>query len=461
MSIKTAKKILCIALATLTALTMAACGGSTENPTKDSNKTGGNSDNNTSEVLYIEPDSTIGYNGKDYADYNPYEGIEKYKGQKIKFATWIDHTTTEAASVIKSFEKKYGIDVELVYCSQDGYVKELQALIAGGNAPDIFVDNADFPFTLQIAQEFSVTGVDLNEPIWSQPVIHAHSVGNKVYAVNTMNSVWHSCVGVIYNRELMESNGIKTPAEYKAENNWTWETMKNCMAQVNALGKDYHGGVIADPIKLIGSMGVGVVDYDYKTGTFTNTMQDSRVVKANQFVAELNKEGLLTENSSFTQGKTGMVITDAYGIKTTGYYSAMDGLDLAFIDTPDADANTKAVKNGLLRAYGIVNGAKNAEAAGMFLRYFLDPANYDMKETFVSTDTAKSYYDILGQMYHGGEDSVFYDYAGVAKIIGRSIWTWVNPHGLDPSQVAAKLASYNNEVDSAVKKANELVNKMK
>ena len=157
---------------------LAACGGGKENPNKPASsgdKSGADSD---SSITYFSPTSTIGANGKDYADYDPYADIEKYRGKTVKFATWIDHTATEGAVPIASFEEKYGIKVELVYCSQSNYLSELLALIESGNSPDIFVENGDFPATLQVAQDFSCTGIDLNEPIWSQQYIKANRVGS-------------------------------------------------------------------------------------------------------------------------------------------------------------------------------------------------------------------------------------------------------------------------------------------
>ena len=43
-------------------------------------------------------------------DYNPYENIpESSLGKTVRFATWIDHTTTEGAVPLKNFEKDTGL----------------------------------------------------------------------------------------------------------------------------------------------------------------------------------------------------------------------------------------------------------------------------------------------------------------------------------------------------------------
>lgn len=454
-------KTLCMLLAVFVAITVSACGEQPTNPTKnDSSET---NKTNTSSIKWNEIDSYIGENGKDYSNYNPYEGIEEFKGTKVKFATWIDHSQTEGAVPIQSFKEKYDIDIELVYCSQDKYVEEILALIAAGNSPDIFVENQTFPVTLQIAQEISVSGLDLDEPIWDKQVIKACTVGEKRYAVNTVNGPWCGAGIVIFNKELMEANGIKTPEEYYKEGNWTWDTMTEVMQQVDKLGDDYYGGTIPDVVELYRSLGADIFSYDSAKGEFSNTLTNENVVKAFQYVANGWKSGLLTEEAKFETGKVGLVVKSLYGLKKTGYYRNMDALDLGFTYLPDPDENTKASISGNLRAYGIVKGSKNPVAAGMFIRYFLDSANYDLENTFISEEAGNFFYEVLGKMNSQSEtNNRTFDYSGVAGMIGESVWSWTYPAQIcDPAQCAATLATKNNNCTAAVNKANELLSTMK
>lgn len=458
---KTLERVICLALAVIMALAVAACGEDVGNPTKKKNQQ--SSASSQTAVKPIELDSLVGENGKDYNGYNPYEGIEKYKGTKVKFATWIDHSQTEGAVPIKVFKDKYGIDVELVYCSQDKYVEEILALIAAGNAPDIFVENQTFPVTLQIAQEISASGLDLSEPIWDKQIMKACTVGNKCYAVNTVNGPWNGAGIVIYNKELMEANGIKTPSEYYDEGNWTWDTMTEVMKQVDKLGSDYYGGSIPDCVELYSSLGADVFSYDSTKGTFANTLTNDGVVKAFQYVAQGWKSKLLTEQEKFITGKVGLIVKSTYGLKRTGYYRDMDPLDLGFTYLPDFDKNTKAKIGGALRGYGIVKGSKNPVAAGMFLRFFLDSANYDLDNAFISEEAGNFYYEVIDKMYKNSktENRTFY-YAGVAGMTGESVWSWTYPAQIcDPAQCSATLATKSNNCTAAVNKANELLAKMK
>ncbi len=457
------KRVLSIAMALVMVMAIAGCGEEQSNPYKDKeNPNSGNTGSSQTEIKYNVPLSTIGPNGKDYADYDPYADAKKYEGTTVKFATWINHQNTEGAKPINDFKEKYGINVELVYCSQNKYVEELLALISAGNSPDVYVDGGMFPFTLQVAEDFAVSGVDLNEPIWSRASLNSTTVGNKVYSVNTINSVWAGTKICVYNRELMESNGIKTPSEYYEDGNWTWETMKKVMMQVDALGDDYHGGTL-DIMDVIGPMGCDLVNYDYKNAKFTSNITNPELAKAMSLVQDLSKDNLLTSGADFELGRVGIIIEDPYAIKRTGYFKSMDGLDLGVTYVPDWDANKKSIFASNIRGYGIIKGSKNPKAAGMFIRYFLDAANYDLNDTFISDDAANFFFEMSSKVEASAAESpVLFNYGGIAMVSGQSAWTWVQPvYGVDPSQVAATLASQKNLVDNAIAKSNELIAKYK
>lgn len=448
-------RVVMVLLALMIAVTACGCGGTTGKPTSSGDKDNGDNTTQSDEIRYYVPESTIGANGKDYKDYDPYSTAKDYEGTTVKFATWIDHTGTEGNKPIQSFIDKYGIKVELVYCSQDNYAAELSALIAAGNSPDVYVENGNFPTLINIAQDFSITGVDLNEPIWSQKYINACSINNHVYAVNTVNTPWASGNIVVYNRELMESNGVKTPAEYIEEDNWTWETLKECAKQVNALGSNYKG-IYYETNCMLASVGATSIKYDYKKSKFVNNVNDPNLSKALQLLSEMRSENLVGTQSAFVDGLVGISIKPDYGLKRTGYYRNMDALDLGVALMPAFDKNTPVKPSAMLRGYGIIKGAKNPKAAGLFIRYFLDPSNYDLDEAFISDEAIKYYFENLKFINESEEDITFYIY-GPNQLIGSWYGALQGDNISSPDQVSTELASLVNKVQSAVDKANETI----
>ena len=61
-------------------------------------------------------------------EHNPYNVPEELKGTTVKFATWIDHNTTEAKYPMSTFEKVTGIKVEWVDIPSETYVDKLASL---------------------------------------------------------------------------------------------------------------------------------------------------------------------------------------------------------------------------------------------------------------------------------------------------------------------------------------------
>ena len=260
----------------------------------------------------------------------------------------------------------------------------------------------------------------------------------------------------------MEENGIKTPSEYYEEGNWTWETMTTVMQQVDSLGSEYKGGVLSEHYAFLTSAGALPVTYDPDAGKFIKNTGSDGYANALKFIATLRKSGLDTGGGEdFNGGKIGIVVKDAYGLKKTGYYRKMDALDIGFVPMPAVDANTPAKPGYHMRNYGIVKGAKNPQAAGLFLRYFLDPANYDLENTFISNEAGQFYFDLIKANYESGEDYNI-AYFGVGTVVGYKGRNFgYVPNYQDPAQISTFIASEDNLIQNAVNKSNELVAQLK
>lgn len=409
--------------------------------------------NNNTKISMMDV-GTKGANGKDYSNYNPYSGIEKFKGTTVKFATWIDHSQDDMATGIENFEKKYSIKIETVYCTQNNYIQEVMALIQAGKAPDIVVENGFFPGTVQIAQPIENSGIDTNEPFWDQDVIKALSVNGKNYFVNSVNSYVQPFGICVFNKDLLQSNGIKTPAEYYKEGKWTFENMKKIMQQVSALGADYGGGDVATGGQVLGAAGATCATYD--GAKFTNTLTSTSMVDALKFVRQLDQEKLNVDQKKFIEGKAGLLLTDTYSLKQSGYLRAMDGDLLGYTYLPVAKQGAKEyVSNFFLRGYGIAKSATNAKAAGYFLRYILDSDNIDLLgDAFWNIEAAQFFYDAVK---HNKGLTKCNDYGyGIAEYSG-TWWAYWTQGSDDPNQVSVVLQSHYDEAQKCIDKANKLL----
>ena len=400
---------------------------------------------------------TVGANGKDYSNYNPYEGIEKYKGTTVKFATWMDPSKDIYSNVSKDFYEKYGIKLEYVYCSQDAYAQEVLSLIAANNAPDIIFENDFFPSSLQLVQPITVSGIDLNAPNWDQNTIKALSYNGKCYFVNAINSpdVMSSAI-TVFNKDLLESNGIKTPEEYYKEGKWTISNLKKICQQVCALGSEYKGAYFDSTYSPV-VFGGSLVSFDGKK--FTNTYLSKKFTSAMKFKAEMTQLNYAyTDSADFTSGKGAIMITDNSPLKVTGYTRNMDPDSLGYTYLPKADDNSTQVFASMTRGYGISKGSKNPVAAGYAICYMTDGNNFNLKDVFVNKDAAAFNYNLVSNV-NKGKMVVCYE-GGVAKVTGTWAGYWRDVPA-NPDQVEVFMQSQNNKVQNAIDKSNELLGKTK
>jgi len=386
---------------------------------------------------------------------------EKYRGTKVVLATWRDPNVDEDGPVIKAFKKKYGIDVEIDTIGQGVYVNTVASRIAAGNAPDIYFCTATFPSGLQCLQPIDAAELDLSDPIWDKSMLEISKVNGKSYLVNTVGNIWNEITCVFYNKKIFRDNNITTPEEYYKAGKWTFETFEKAMRDVKAASKDYTGAYI-DYNALLATTNSQY--WKWSGGKFTNGV-DERFADVTRYVATWTKDGLIrglsqSYTADFKNGKCGMALCEAWGLKRTGYWRNMNFEDIGFTYVPDFDSKTKATVSGCYRGWGICKGAKNPVAAGVFLRYYLDVNNYDTASAFITPEAESFFFkltssgNIKNKAYYfvGGSD-------GLATATSHKKIAQIAVG--DPGQVKSSLDALKNTINSDVKDLNSFIAKQK
>ena len=452
------KRALCLVFAMcMLVLALTACGGGDKDTTSSQVSTGG-SNADDSEVVANKPS---GVEGTEWENFDPYATIsDSIKGTTVRFATWIDHTQTEGAVPLANFEADTGLKVSLYTVPQSGYVSTLMTKMASGDIPDVFVNNegdGNFPMTIQIASPINkVSTVNLQEPIWDQTMLASGTIDGNVYLVNTIGTPWSGSNMVFYNKVLFEENGFKTPEEYYEEGTWTWDNLLKCAKDIKALGADYKG-IHLESDMLIDSLGTGFIKYDSKTGTFSSGINDKALLEGYQWYADAKEQNLLDGSiAAFTQNKCGLVIRGPYGLKNTGYFKDMNPEDVGFTYLPSMEEGEKGLISSIYRMYGIIDKAPNADAAGYFIRYWLDPDNYDLGNTFLTNAAGNFYYQLTNT---SAEQKYFnYEKACMVLIGDNAVNTLYKPvRSANSAGVKTAIDSVANKVDQAVAKANEII----
>lgn len=425
--------------------------GEQNDNTQNNNTQNSNAQNGTTENK--KPSTT----GSDFD-----KKAEKFRGTKVVLATWRDPNVDEDGPVIKNFEKKYGIDVEIDTINQGVYVNTVASRIASGDAPDIYFCTATFPSGLQCLQPIDVAELDLTDPIWDQTMLEKSKINGKSYLVNTVGNIWNEITTLFYNKKIFRENNITTPEEYYNAGNWTFETFEKAMRDVKAASKDYVGAYI-DFNALIGSQNCAY--WKWENGKFSNGVDE----KFGDVVTKLStwhNDGLIRKigdqslTADFKNGKCGMAIIDAWGLKRTGYWRNMNFEDIGFTYVPDMSKSQKAVATGIYRGWGICKDAKNPVAAGVFLRYYLDVNNYDTGSAFI-TPEAESFFFKLTSSKSIADKNYFFIGGSDGLPTATSHKKIIQAANDNPDQVKGALSALKNTIDSDINDLNNYIAKQK
>lgn len=392
----------------------------------------------------------------------PYNVPSKLKGTTVTFATWMDHTKTEGAHAWKTFEEQTGIKIKWVNIPQSEYVPKLAAMMASQQSPDVFVENNEFfPQTLEIAQPLNkISTIDINDPIWDQSVIKASTYGKNFYFINTKYSIWNGGDSVYYNKKAFEDNGLLTPQDYIDAGQWTMDNLIKVMTEFKALNSSYTGGHVV-PSYLTSALGSSIV-YQ-KNGKFVSGINDSAFTEGFRIYNKMKEAKLLggTEKG-FMDGTCGIYIVGTMGLKRAGVFAKMDPDNLGVAPIPSIDGKSTPYTSAIFRSYGICRGAKNPEGAAYFLRYFLDPFNYDYDTVFMNEELRDYFVNNISGI---SADKKFFDYSGCSAVMfGYATLernTWRNAlANAEPAQFNVELQKISNEVNAAVKKCNQIIDKV-
>ena len=325
--------------------------------------------------------------------------MAKLKGQTVTMMMWRELNVSEK-KVLENFQKATGFNVKYSVVNQKEYMTKVAAEIAGKSGLDIcaiqsggmsILTSDTYPSSFPVGTYatmqpfFEVTGQDQNESVWAKSWMDPYKLNDKYYGVAIAGG-WHTLSTVVYyNVDLFEENGITTPRELWKAGNWNWDTFMDAAKQISDIDDYYYGYAGRDSYAYMLSAGCDYVGYNGKK--FTNTSEDAKLKKAWEFSNEMMNSGaqFKPDGSSnfpqlFLEGKFGMYGEGSYCMLDIGMlgdyaYNKKDvdfEIDAVPFPSPKGETAT-AIHRGNL--FGIAKNAKNPVAAGVFLRFWLDPKN--------------------------------------------------------------------------------------
>ncbi len=389
-------------------------------------------------------------------------GGEDIAGKTIKFISTIDPAVDESGPVVESFEKEYGVTVEIIPSGLDEHAQKCMGLIAAGNSPDVARSNGDFPLCLGYLQSLDAAKLDYSDPIWDQNMFKMTTFDGSPYLCSTVCNIWSEIDIVMYSKSLLKRANTYTPEEYDAMGKWTWDAFFE-------IGKACQ--------KVTGEPGAAINSYEcffHAAGGSVYKIQDGKIISGidsnstsiMQKYATARKAGYLMTGKSVTaglmEGEIGITTLHAWSLKKTGDMKNAKWDDLGFYYLPyyDEAAAKTGVRpmTGFFRGWGLVRGANEPVAAGLFLREYLDVNNYDVGGTYITPEAETFFFNVTSHNYENYNPYLTY-------IDLNSLVTGVKANSeiysamwLDPSQINTQIAAVKSAVDKGVKNMNDFIN---
>lgn len=375
---------------------------------------------------------------------------EEYRGTTVVFVTWKDPKLAEDGPVIDAFEKKYGINVEIQLVDQEKYLSQISASIASGQQGDIFFENGTFPGSLSVMQPLDNAMLNLNDPIWNKSTLEASKIGGHSYLVDTISNIWSEVDICVYNKKIFADNNLTTPEELYKAGKWTFENFRLLAQQVSALGKDYIGAEINSETAL-GAAQVGF--FSYKNEKMSVSVND-KLYEVMRFLAQMKADGIAQiGHRAFNDGKIGMGLTNAFALKKSGYFTSINPDHVGVTYLPVWKEGDKNVPTGIYRGWGLIKGAKNPVAAGIFLREYLDINNYDVSNSFLTDECADFFFQVTGV-----SSDIFYYYGNsMVKSTGLGTEFADRWSTTSPDQIRTYIEGQLNVMNEMSAKANEII----
>lgn len=467
---KTCKRLLALAIALSSVLTVTGCGKADES-------------SSSSHVDQVEVQDT-----------SLVDSMDEELTEEDRTIRWmgtydLNPTGNSETSVEMSLFQEKGGKVEWIRVTDSAKFDKLAAAITSQqNVPDIFkYEWMAFPcqVTKNMYQPIDSI-VDFESDIWSDVKQGAdkfvlngeHYVAPISYSVGVL---------MMYDKDVIDAEGLDDPYELYLEDNWNWDTWR-------AIMDDYVAGSTAD-VKRYGVAGwfapqviqqTGETLVKYEDGVFKSNLLNPDIERAETFIYDLTKDGLVysdwVDNAKTCLGSMDNILFYVMGTwAMTGNNGPEEGDNWAVVPIP-ADPNTNAkITTSDMTAYMWVAGSEKDQAVKTWMECAHIAATKEEykeagKQKFLidNPQWTEEMYDVIQDTSSSNYEHVF-DYAyGISALLSddnssedgscvtRKLYEYVTKTDADGTQYtwSELRSSYSTVMDDELNKINATISAM-
>lgn len=391
-----------------------------------------------------------------------------FEGVTLKRILWYEPSKSEE-ELKKKFEKRTGATIVDEVVDYQNYNTKIASSIAANDPYDIgYIYGAFFPTQIiagmyqPINKEYLAAEYMLNKSSsetiakggFDLEKMDFYKWNNNYYG---FSSYWDVDMMVLYYRtDLFKESGLKTPNEYVKEGNWNLDTFYEVASQLTnprtgIYGYSAGGENTRSYGEFVSAFGTQIVVYD-SNGVPSQNLGYSKILDGLNFIKKMTTgaTSVINAEASFRKGTAAMAIDGLYEASKMMNDSNVpkvvkNNWDIAPI--PLAKGNEGgAYPTDWLKAIGVVNGSKNAEAVSAFALHMTQGKGDNTWEEYLDDEQIKRitpYYSNINYANYAygtlGEEYV----QMIAKIIG----------GDDVSQLISEYkTSFKAQIDKIINK---------
>lgn len=430
------KKVLCLALAVLFALSVAACGGSGDikNNKKTSGKTSGKTDDRvTSGGVKVEVE--------DEKVLETELATKDYKNKSFIFYYWYQYGDIVDRKVTE-FNKQHNANVKVQVIS-GSFQENIAKSIASGTPYDLIANHAlNFPQSIF---------ADLYEPLEgyiddldyfdsakpdnggiSKTVNEAFQWKGKLYACGSAKSVYQEVL--YYNKLKFQNAGLEDPYELWKNGKWTWEKFVSMGENVTDLANNI-GFLSAVDITMWWTV-CGIAPVSRSGDTFKENLGSQEIITATQNYANLfygdNPISVAkTGTTAFDSGKAYTMIaqTDGYtkyadNAKKSGQFGR-NASNLGVVPLPTGLTKDGKYPGHAAQGYSAAKGAKEPSLACAYALFESRTKDQDIGTTMQMDPEVRNY--VEAEFAKNG----FLGFEGLKNSEGVGSRNYLDPLGAD------------------------------
>ena len=365
------------------------------------------------------------------------------KGTTVTVYNWNPRDEyTGAPTAIKNFEKETGITVKWITENYDTYLTKLAAMVASNSSPDVVRTLKPDPMSMKSLQSITATGFDFSDSAWDASLMKDYTYNGKCYAMSLKNTHIAGVSFLLYNKSLISKYDLSDPYKLWKSNKWTMSKFVDLCREYKKASKAEFACGGQDWSKWSQMYGIaGPVGF--RNGKFYNDSSDAKFVSVTQQIADYYNTDHIFAYWKADEFNSGDCLFWAGGAvfarRQNAYFSTLKSNgSLNVVPMPAVDGQAEYYQDmSEYEAYGIVKGAKNAAAVPYFLRYFLDPANYNLSSFFCSAQALEVYNWCMSQknkvwttnygineQFYGSETDGYWD--GIKGCTGAQIISFLS-----------------------------------